>query len=141
MGFVPLLLPFVWVLELDSCGHAPVETPLTGFELTSKLGLDTWAVIVPVLLITVLTPFIARLFVRPLFRFLTHVVGLLATGFSGYAAFIVLLFTIFTDRMPRGFGWVIIALFVLSFLDAVLRVVWSVQEWVAARRQAPVTTG
>jgi 3-methyl-2-oxobutanoate hydroxymethyltransferase len=52
---------------------------------------------------------------------------------EGAGAGMLLFFSIFTDRQPRPAGWVFLGLFVLSSLDAVLRVVWSVQEWLASR--------
>ena len=134
MGLVPLLLPFAWVLELDSCGHSPaVETELTGSSFIAKFDAEAWLIIGTVLALTVLTPFLANLLERPLYRLLTHLLGLVAPGFSAYGAGMLLFFSIFTDRQPRPAGWVFLGLFVLSSLDAVLRVVWSVQEWLASR--------
>ena len=135
MGLVPLLLPFVWILELDSCGHAPTETPITGLELVDKLHGDVWAIFLPAVLVCVVTPFVALRLVAPLGRMLVHVLGLLAALLTGYAAGFVMFFSLFTNRTARGVGWLVIALFVASVIDAALRVVWSVREWWGLRRK------
>lgn len=136
MGLVPLLLPFVWVLELDSCGHAPVATQLTGLELVGKFNGDAWAITIPALLLCVGTPFLAARLAAPGWRLVVHLAGLVAAGFSAYAAAIVMFFTIFSSRSARGVGWLVVALFVGSLLDALLRVFWSVRELVVHRRES-----
>ena len=61
--------------------------------------------------------------------------GLVAALFAAWGAFFAMFFTIFTERLPRGVGWVVLAAFVGSIVDAVLRVVWSAMEWRASRIQ------
>lgn len=139
MGLVPLLLPFVWVLELDSCGHAPVQTELTGTMVIGKFELEGWAVALPVLLVLVLTPYLAARVAKLGLRVLVHVLGLIAALFAAWGAFFVMLFTIFSERAFYGVGWVVLGSFVGSILDAVLRVIWSTQEWLRAR--APAKSG
>ncbi len=134
MGLVPLLLPFVWVLELDSCGQPiPVATELTGTMVMGKFELEGWAVVIPVLLVVVLTPFIAARVSLLGWRVLIHVLGLAASLFAGWGALLATLFSIFTERMFHGAGWVVIASFVGSIIDALLRVVWSLREWMRGR--------
>jgi hypothetical protein len=137
MGLVPLLLPFVWVLELDSCGHpVPLETELTGVTVMGKFEVEGWMVVVPVLLVVVLIPFLAPRVQRLGARVLLHALGVLATLFAGWGAVLAMLFTIFTDRTPRGLGWVVLGAFAASIVDAGLRFVWSLQEWLRARALA-----
>lgn len=136
MGFVTLLMPFVWVLDVDSCGHAPVATEFTGLELVKKLDVDAWALVLPVLLVCVATPLLAVRLAHPVARLVTHLVGLVAAGFGAYAAVMVLFFTVFTHRTARGVGWLVLSLFAGSLLDALLRVAWAVQEWLAQRRES-----
>ena len=136
MGLVPLLLPFVWVLELDSCGHAPVQTELTGTMVIGKFELEGWAVALPVLLVLVLTPYLAARVAKPGLRVLVHVLGLIAALFAAWGAFFVMLFAIFSERVFYGVGWVVLGSFVGSIVDAVLRVIWSTLEWLRARAAA-----
>lgn len=137
MGLVPLLLPFVWVLDLDSCGHqAPVATELTGTMVVGKFELEGWAVVVPVLLVVLLTPYLAPRVTRLGLRVLVHVLGLLAALFAAYGAFFAMLFAIFSERTFYGVGWIVVASFVGSIVDAVLRVIWSTQEWLRSRAPA-----
>lgn len=134
MGLLPVLLPFAWVLELDSCGHpVPLETELTGTMIIGKFELEGWMVVVPVLLVVVLTPFLAPRVQRPGLRVLVHSAGLVAAVFAGWGAFFAMFFTIFTERVPKGAGWVVLAEFAGSIVDAILRVVWSALEWRASR--------
>ena len=135
MGLIPLLLPFVWVLDLDSCGHpVPLATELTGVMVMGKFELDAWMVVVPVLVLVVLAPYVATKIPRLGWRVLLHSLSLLAAGFAAWGAFMSMLFTIFSEREPRGAGWVVLGAFAGSMLDASLRLVWSTQEWVQARR-------
>lgn len=140
MGLVPLLLPFVWVLDLDSCGHpVPVVTELTGTMVMGKFELEGWAVVVPVLLVVLLTPWLAPRVPRLGLglRVLVHVLGLLAALLAAYGAFFAMLFAIFSERTFSGVGWIVVGSFVGSIVDAVLRVIWSTQEWLRARAPAP----
>lgn len=134
MGLVPLLLPLVWVLEVDSCGGSvPTEKEITGTMVVGKFELEGWAVIIPVVLAVVLTPFIAPRIEKLGWRVLVHVVGLAAALFAGWGAFFAMFFTIFSSRTAKGAGWLVLAAFVASLLDALLRAAWSTQEWLAAR--------
>ena len=134
MGLVPLLLPFVWVLEVDSCGHAvPFEQELTGATVVGKFEVDGWMVAVPVLLLVVLIPFVAPRVQRLGLRVWLNALGVLATLFAAWSAFLVMLFTIFSERTPKGAGWLVIAAFTGSIVDAALRFGWSLQEWLKAR--------
>ena len=63
-----------------------------------------------------------------------HVAGLVAAGVAGYVALFGLFFALLADRVVRGVGWLVLAAFAGSFVDAVLRVVWSTQEWLRARK-------
>ncbi len=138
MGLWPLLLPFVWVLELDSCGHPiPLETELTGRMVLGKFELEAWMLAVPILLLVVLTPYLARWVQRLGLRVWVHVLGFIAAAFAAYLGFFAMFFTLFSDRRPWGMGWVVMGTFVDSFLDALLRVVWSTQEWRRAKTQPP----
>lgn len=133
-GLLPVLLPFAWVLELDSCGHpVPLETEITGTMIIGRFELEGWMVVVPVLLLVVLTPYLAPRVQRLGLRVLLHVAGLGAALFAAWGAFFAMFFTIFTERVPRGVGWVVLAAFVGSIIDAMLRVVWSAMEWRASR--------
>ncbi len=141
MGLVPLLLPFVWILELDSCGHpVPRETEITGTMVVGKFELEGWLVVIPVLLAVILTPYFAVKIPKPEWRVVVHIAGFAAALLAGWGAFFAMFFTIFAERMARGVGWVVIAALAGSIIDALLRVVWSIQEWLAARtasRSAP----
>jgi hypothetical protein len=135
MGLVPFLLPFVWLLELDSCGHpVPQTTEVTGSMIVGKFDLEGWLVIVPVLLVVLLTPFIAPRVANLGWRVLVHVLGFVATAFAAYGAFFAMFFTIFSTREAKGVGWIVIALFSGSVIDALLRLIWSIQEWRSARQ-------
>jgi uncharacterized membrane protein len=87
-----------------------------------------------VLLVVVLTPFLAPRISKLGLRVWLHVLGLVAAAFAAWGAFLVIFFTIFTERQPRGVGWVVLAAFAGSIVDALLRVVWSTQEWARARK-------
>lgn len=137
MTFAPLLLPMVWVVEFDSCGTSPKSTEITGLELISKFDLEAWAIVAPVLLISLATPFIAMPLQRAGQRLMVHVVGLLASGFAVYAVVMVLTFTLFSERMFRAAGAAVAATFIGAFGDAVWRLIWSVVEWRAERHGPP----
>ncbi len=135
MGLVPLLLPFVWVLELDSCGHAvPLEKEITGLMVFGRFDVEGWLLVTAVMLAALLTPFLAMKLSHLGSRVWMHVAGLVAAGVAGYVALFGLFFALFADRVVRGVGWLVLAAFAGSFVDAVLRVVWSTQEWLRARK-------
>ena len=134
LSFVPVVLPLVWVVEVDSCGSSPKSTELTGLELVKKFDLEAWAVVVPAVLIAISAPFVARASSGLGQRMAVHVVGLLATGFSGYAALMVMTFTIFSERVFRAPGAAVMTAFIASFGDALWRLGWSIREWRTASR-------
>lgn len=137
MGLVPFLLPFVWVLETDSCGSAvPTQSEITGTMVIGRFELNGWLVIVPVLILVLLTPFAANTLERVGLRVLVHLLGLAAALLSGWGATFAMLFTIFSDRQAEGVGWLVLACFAGSVLDALLRVVWSTREWLQARHDS-----
>ena len=72
-------------------------------------------------------------------RVLAHVIGLAAALLAGWGAFFAMFFAIFSERMAKGVGWLVLAAFAGSIIDALLRVAWSTQEWLATRasRSAP----
>lgn len=134
MGLVSLLLPFVWVMELDSCGHAvPLEKEITGLMVFGRFDVEGWLLVASVLLVMLGTPFVAAKISQLGYRVWLQVTGLLAAGLAGYVALFGMFFALFADRVVKGVGWLVIAAFVGSFIDAVLRVVWSTQEWLRAR--------
>jgi hypothetical protein len=136
LGLVPFLLPFVWVLDVESCGDAPKEETLTGLALARRIPAEDWLVVVPVLLVVALTPFIAAALRQPVLRLVAHLVGLLGTVVCMYGGWVTLFFTIFSTRVVKAPGWVMVGLGAGLGVDAVMRVVWSVQEWWSARRAA-----
>ena len=137
MGLVPFLLPFVWVLEIDSCGnHLPTTTEITGTAVVGRFELEGWLLIVPVLVIVLLTPFAANTLERVGLRVLVHVLGLVAAALAAWGATFAMLFTIFSEREAKGAGWLVLGCFGGSLLDALLRVVWSTREWLKARALA-----
>ena len=138
MGLVPLLLPFVWLLEIDSCGSSgiPKTTEITGSMIVGTFDVEGWLLIVPVLLVVLLTPFLAPRVQRLGWRVVVHVVGFVGAALAAYGAFFAMFFTIFYTREARGVGWIVIALFLGSLVDALLRLGWSLQEWRASRLKA-----
>ena len=135
MGLVPLLLPFVWVLELESCGHAvPIEKEITGLMMFGRFDVEGWLLVASVMLVALITPFLAMKLSHLGYRVWIHVAGLIAAGFAGYGALFGMFFALFADRVVRGVGWLVLACFLGSFVDAVVRVVWSTQEWLRARK-------
>lgn len=134
MGLVPLLLPFVWVLELDSCGHAvPLEKEITGLMVFGRFDVEGWLLLAAVMLVSVSPPFLAAKISHLGHRVWLHVAGLVAAAVAGYLSLFGIFFALFADRVVRGVGWLVLAAFAVSLVDAVLRVVWSTQEWLRAR--------
>lgn len=136
LSFVPIVLPLVWVVEVDSCGSTPKSTELTGLELVQKFDFEAWALVVPMLLICLSTPFVARALASAGQRIAVHLTGLLATAFCVYAALMVMTFTIFSERLFRAPGAAVLVAFLASLADALWRFGWSIQEWRAARHEA-----
>lgn len=134
MGLVMFLLPFVWVLEVESCGQSvPKETQITGSMVVGKLDLEAWMYVLPVALVVLLTPFITPRVPRLGVRVLINVLGLVAAGLAGWGGFLIMFFTIFSERLVQGVGWLVLGAFAGSILDALLRLIWSIQEWLRAR--------
>ena len=130
-----MLLPFVWVLELDSCGHAvPLEKEITGLMVFGRFDVEGWLLVAAVMLAALITPYLAAKVSHLGSRVWLHVAGLVAAALAGYVAFFGMFFTLFADRVVRGVGWLVLAAFAGSFVDAVVRVVWSTQEWLRARK-------
>ena len=101
MALWPLLVPLVWVTQIDSCeGHAATRRDLTGIEVFSHFDLEGWLV--------------------------ASAFGLLLMSF-------LLTFTVFDVREPRAAGLMVQTIFASAVLDALLRVVWSIREWLRAR--------
>lgn len=135
MGLVPFLLPFVWLLEIDSCGHpVPTTMEITGSMIVGKFDVEGWLVIVPVLLVVLLTPFFAARVPSLGYRVLMHLAGFLGAALAAYGALFAMFFTIFSTREAKGVGWIVIALFLGSVGDAIARLAWSLQEWRSARQ-------
>lgn len=135
LGVLPWLLPWVWVLEVDSCGAAPhLEKEIRGTTIIQGFDVETWLVVVPVLLVVGLTPFAANAVERLGARLLLHVLGLVGAALGGWVAEFALFFTLFATRTATGVGWLVGAIFLGCIVDALLRVAWSAQEWFQARR-------
>lgn len=135
MALWPLLIPFVWVLEIDSCGNRPpIQNELTGKVVLGALEVEAWLIVVPVLLVLILTPFIANRLRRLGARVWVHLLGFAAALFSGWAAGFAMFFTIFREREARGAGWLVLAAFFGAVLDALWRLGSSFAEWRRARR-------
>ena len=113
-----------------------MKRELKGTTIVQGLDLEEWLVVVPVLLAVVLTPFLANLTERLGARLLLHLLGLAGAVLGGWAAEFVLFFTLFATRTATGVGWLVGALFLSCIIDALLRVVWSAQEWFRARAHA-----
>ena len=139
MGLVPLLLPFVWVLELDSCGNSLTTTEITGTMMFGKFDVEGWLVVVPVLLAVIVIPFLAPRIPKLGWRVVLHGLGFFAAFFAGYCAFFVMFFSLFTERMAKGAGWVVLGTFAASLLDALFRLIWSTQEWLRARSELSIS--
>ncbi|MFT3713516.1 MAG: hypothetical protein QM817_38155 [Archangium sp.] len=137
VGLVPLFLPFVWVVELDSCGTVPTQTEFTGLQLVSKFEPEFWALLIPVLAIAIAMPLIAARLIVPVHRLLFQVIGAIAAGFSTYLGLMMLFLAIFVERRAHGAGWVVVALWCGVTLDALYRVYFSLQEWRASRGAPP----
>lgn len=136
MGLVPFLVPFVWVLDSSSCGGSvPAQSELTGTMVIGKFELEGWLVIVPVLLVMVLTPFLANRLRGPGLRVWVQLLGLATALMSGWGAGFAMYFTIFSEREAQGVGWLVLACFAGAILDGLWRVVWATIEW----RRPPVS--
>lgn len=133
-GPVPLLLPLVWVLELNSCGGSTQTTEYTGLEVIAKFDAEFWAVFVPVLTISIAMPLIATKLIVPLHRMVFHGLGALAAIASAYLAFLVMFFAIFSERRAQGAGWVVLSLFTAAAIESLVRLWFAISEWRASRK-------
>lgn len=136
LGPLPLLLPFAWVLDASSCGTpggTTVHTPMTGLQLVAQFDLSAAAVIVPIILVSVLTPWLATRVATPARRAWVHVLGLVAAALAAYGSWFALFFTIFSTRDVLPAGVAVLCLFVAGVFDALARLVLGVQEWRATR--------
>ena len=84
----------------------------------------------------VLTPFLAPRVASLGARVLLHVLGLASALLAGWGATFAMLFTIFSERVAAGVGWLVLGAFAAAIIDALLRLGWSAQEWWRARRAA-----
>lgn len=135
MGLLPFLLPFVWLLEVDSCGGSvPRTEEITGSMIVGKFDLEGWMVIVPTVLVALLTPFLAPRVKRLGLRLLVHVAGFVAVSLMAYGAFFAMFFTIFSTREAQGVGWIVLAVFVGLLIEALARLGLGLSELLAARR-------
>ncbi len=129
-GLILLVTPFVWVVDVSSCGgQAPVQTELTGLVLLGRfdLGLTSW--LTACWAVAVATPFLANRVQRAGAEVWVQVLGLVATGLFAYVGMFGMFFTIFSDRTPRLAGVVVLSVFGAMVLDAVTRVGLSVRQW------------
>lgn len=132
------LLPFVWVLEVEECGsHASVE--LTGDALFARFDTEapeTWVFFLAVVF-CLAAPWIAAAMVREAPRFFAHVLGLLASLATSTVIGAMFFLSLFSTRVIRPAGYVVLTILVLLSVDALVRLVFSVQELVRSRRPRP----
>lgn len=129
-GLLMLLTPFVWVVDVSSCGgNGPVQTELTGLALLGKFDLEWTSLVLLSMAFTVLTPFMALKVTRAAWESCVHVLGLVATGFFVWLGHMTMFFTLFTDRSPYGVGVLVLAVLLALLIDAGARLVFSVQQW------------
>jgi hypothetical protein len=141
LGPLPLLLPFAWVLDSSSCGApggATVRTPMTGAQLLGQFDLAAAAVPGVVLLVSALTPWLARRVVEPARRFWVHALGLVAAALAAYGSWFALFFTIFSTRDVLPAGLAVLTLFAGGVLDALTRLGLAAREWRLDRRSGRV---
>lgn len=135
LGPLPLLLPFAWVLDASSCGSpggTVVQTQMTGLQLLAQFDLPATAVMVPILLVSLLSPWLARRVLTPARRAWVHVLGLVAASLAASGSWFALFFTIFSTRDVLPAGVTVMGLFAAGVLDALARLVLGVEEWRAA---------
>ena len=134
-GLLLLLTPFVWVVDVSSCGgNGPVQTELTGLALMGKFDLEWTSWVLLTMFFTVLTPFVAMKVARAGWEIFVHLLGFVATGFFVWLGNMTMFFTIFTDRSPRAAGVLVIITLLSLILDAGARLVFSVLQWRRASR-------
>lgn len=134
MALWPLLLPLVWVTQIDSCeGHAPTSIDLTGIDVFAHLDLEGWLGFIACAVVMVATAPLAMRVARPAWRVGLHLLGLVASAFGLLLMSFLITFALFNARELRAAGLVVHVIFGLAVLDALLRVVWSIREWLRAR--------
>lgn len=134
-GLLMLLAPFVWVVDVSSCGgNGPVQTELTGLVLMGKFDLDWTVSVLLTMAFSVLTPFVAIKVANAVGEIFVHVVGVIATVFFAWLGHMTMFFTIFTDRSPYGAGIVVIITLLALIIDAFARLIFSVLQWRRASR-------
>ena len=132
MGLVVPLLPLVWVVEVGSCGQGAPEE-ITGTKIASTIDVEGWLMSAPVLRVLALIPFLAPLIQRLGLRVWVHVLGLVAAAMAGWGGMVIMFFSIFSERTPTLVGLLVLAVFAALIIEALLRVVWSTQEWMRLR--------
>lgn len=134
-GLILLLTPFVWIVDVSSCGgQGPVATEITGLVLLGRFDVVLTSWLVGCWALAVATPFVANRVQRAGAEVWVQLLGLVATGLFSYVGMFGMFFTIFSDRTPRLAGVGVISVFAAMGLDAVTRVGFSVQQWWRARR-------
>ncbi|MGV3624744.1 MAG: hypothetical protein ACO1OB_28245 [Archangium sp.] len=132
-GLLMLLAPFVWVVDVSSCGgNGPVERELTGLALMGKFDLEWTAWVLAAMTVTVVIPFIAVRIQRPGREVGLQLLGLVATVFFAWLGQMTMFFAIFSERVPRIAGVVVMGSFVAMISDAIARLVFSVKQWRAS---------
>ncbi len=134
LGLVPFLLPFVWVVEINSCSDAPRRTELTGVDVVLRFDAEALAVVLPVLAVAIATPFLAARLAGPGPRLLVQAVGLLASAAALWGASFALFFGLFSQRSLRPAGFASLLCFVGLVVDGVLRFALGGRAWLQARR-------
>lgn len=128
-----LLTPFIWVVDVSSCGSGPVQTELTGLALLGRFDLEWTALVLVTMAFCVVTPFAAAKVTRAAWEIWVHVLGLIATGFFVWLGHMTMFFTIFNDRSPRAVGVLVMIILFSMISDALARLVLSVKQWRASR--------
>jgi hypothetical protein len=132
---IGLLLPFVWVLEVEECGsHESVE--LTGMDLVRQLEPEepeVWGLVLAAAL-CLAAPWIAAAMVRVSHRLGVHVAGLVVSLLTSLFGTAMMFLTVFSHRTLRLAGNVALVLLVLLSVDAIVRFGLGLREWLEKRR-------
>lgn len=138
VGVVLPLLPLVWVVEVSSCEGRPDEVKdLTGLEVLGHTELEGHLLLGAAVLVMVFAAPLATRLAGLGARVAVHALGLVAAVLALLAIDFAMTFAIFSERTLKPAGLLVTALFIGAVVDALLRVVWSVLEWLAARRRRP----
>lgn len=134
-GLLSLLMPFVWVVDVSSCGgDGPVQRELSGLALLGRFELRWTALVLLTVVVSAVTPFIAARVTKAARELWVHVLGLVATGFFAWLGHMTMFFTIFSERDLRGAGVLVLVVLASMVADAVARVGFSARQWWASRR-------